>query len=450
MSTETTTTSYGSRVGSAFKGILVGFVLVIAAIALLFWNEGRTIKRAKALDEAGSNVVSVDPATLDVANEDKLIHIAGDVVTDEVLTDAEFGVSLNALSLTRKVETYQWQEETKTETRRTSGGGEEKITTYSYQKVWSENLIDSSSFHDAGHDNPQSVAYYSQEFLSPTATIGAFSLTAGQISSLNPSVEYNVANIPVAEPAAAEAPAAAPAAYTPAMISESFAQEVSTTAAPADDLVISVDAPAAPAASAATPAPAAAPATIVVDGTVAPAAAEAAKFEIVGAGYYVGNPKEPKIGDQKITFSYVATPCPTSFIGQQHGDSLIDYQAKTGSVFLQAAGIKTSEEMITSAKNGNRMIAWLLRLAGFVILYIALKMLFAPLEVMADILPFASKIVGFGTGLIAGCLTLCIGLISIAVGWLYYRPIIGGALIAVAVVALLYPFIRGKKKNQAA
>ena len=52
MSTVTTTTSWGSRVGSSFKGVFGGLILVVAAVGTLFWNEGRTIKRTKALEEA--------------------------------------------------------------------------------------------------------------------------------------------------------------------------------------------------------------------------------------------------------------------------------------------------------------------------------------------------------------------------------------------------------------
>ena len=44
---EVTTTGYGTRVGNSFKSIGTGFVLLIAATALLWWNEGRAVKTAK-------------------------------------------------------------------------------------------------------------------------------------------------------------------------------------------------------------------------------------------------------------------------------------------------------------------------------------------------------------------------------------------------------------------
>ncbi|MBO4312461.1 MAG: hypothetical protein J5828_05640, partial [Desulfovibrionaceae bacterium] len=50
--TETTTTSWGSRLGNSFKGILTGLVIIAAATCLLYWNEGRTVQTGDAITEA--------------------------------------------------------------------------------------------------------------------------------------------------------------------------------------------------------------------------------------------------------------------------------------------------------------------------------------------------------------------------------------------------------------
>ena len=46
--TETETISWGSRLGSSFKGMLVGVALFIVGFPVLFWNEGNSVKTAKA------------------------------------------------------------------------------------------------------------------------------------------------------------------------------------------------------------------------------------------------------------------------------------------------------------------------------------------------------------------------------------------------------------------
>ena len=82
MSVQTSIQSYGSRVGGAFKGIGFGGILVVIGVVALFWNEGRTIKETRKLNEGAKVVVSVAPDSVDASNEGKLIHISGDVVTE--------------------------------------------------------------------------------------------------------------------------------------------------------------------------------------------------------------------------------------------------------------------------------------------------------------------------------------------------------------------------------
>ncbi len=130
--TETTVESWGSRLGSSLKGVLVGFLLVFASIALLFWNEGRTVNRAKALNEGASAVITVDAAKVDPQNDGKLVHVSGEVATADVLEDLKFGVSVNAIKLVRNVESYQWQENEESTTQRGSGGSQETTTTYKF------------------------------------------------------------------------------------------------------------------------------------------------------------------------------------------------------------------------------------------------------------------------------------------------------------------------------
>ena len=57
--------SWLQRIGSSIKGIAVGIFLVVAGIGLLFWNEGRAVKRAKTLDEGSGLVVTADAASVD-------------------------------------------------------------------------------------------------------------------------------------------------------------------------------------------------------------------------------------------------------------------------------------------------------------------------------------------------------------------------------------------------
>ena len=145
--TETTPTSYGGRLSRSLKGIVGGLIAFIAGTALLFWNEGNYVKTYKALNEAQDATIAVDSvAERDPALNGKVIHASARAETEDILRDPAFDVSVNAISLQRSVEYYQYEERSSTTTRDKIGGGEEKVTTYTYSADWqSEPLIPANS-----------------------------------------------------------------------------------------------------------------------------------------------------------------------------------------------------------------------------------------------------------------------------------------------------------------
>ena len=71
----TTKTSYGQRLGSSFRGIGSGFLLLIIGIVLLWWNEGRAVKTAKMLNRAEKVAVEMpDINSVNPEFDGKLVH----------------------------------------------------------------------------------------------------------------------------------------------------------------------------------------------------------------------------------------------------------------------------------------------------------------------------------------------------------------------------------------
>ena len=72
--TETTTESWGSRLGSSIRGVLIGGALFISGFPVLFYNEGNSVKTAKAIDEGEGACIAVESnANIDQENNDKLV-----------------------------------------------------------------------------------------------------------------------------------------------------------------------------------------------------------------------------------------------------------------------------------------------------------------------------------------------------------------------------------------
>ncbi|WP_343040566.1 TMEM43 family protein [Nitratireductor arenosus] len=177
---EVTRTSWFGRIGNSIGGVVFGLLLILAMIVGLFWNEGRAVQTARSLAEGAGIVVSVGAERIDPGKEGSLVHVAGRVTTDQEPADLAFGITAEGIRLERKVEMYQWRQKASSETKKKLGGGEETVTTYSYDRSWSAQPIDSGSFKKPeGHQNP-AMRYRSQDFQIAAAKLGAFDLD-GQV-----------------------------------------------------------------------------------------------------------------------------------------------------------------------------------------------------------------------------------------------------------------------------
>ena len=113
-----TKTSYGGRLKNALGGVGMGFLLLIAGTVLLFWNEGRTVKTTRMLKEAQGVCVELgDISQVNPEMNGQMIHACGEATTDDILSDGQFGLSVNAVKLIRNAEYYQWVEHASTTTK---------------------------------------------------------------------------------------------------------------------------------------------------------------------------------------------------------------------------------------------------------------------------------------------------------------------------------------------
>lgn len=150
-------------------------------------------------------------------------------------------------------------------------------------------------------------------------------------------------------------------------------------------------------------------------------------------GLYAGqNPEQPHVGDLRITFTKVGENDIT-IVAKQLGASFEPYRAKAGStVDLQRKGIASADDMFASAEQSNATMTWILRGVGFMLMAMGIGMILKPLAVLASVLPILGDIVGAGTGFIAFLLAGVMSFVTIAVAWIFYRPLLGAALLLVA------------------
>lgn len=358
--------SWFGRLGDALKGVLVGLVLLVVSFPLLFWNEGRAVRRYKTLVEGAAAVVSVSSDAVDPANEGRLVHVSATTATTDIVSDPELGVSAPAIRLGRRVEMFQWRETSDSREEKKVGGGTETVTTYEYSRVWSDRAIDSSRFeHPVGHENPGSMPFGSTSYAARQVALGAYALNSSQIGRVGQS----------------------------------------------RGLALSAD----------TPVP----------------ASLGERAAVVDGGFHVGDPANPEIGDLRVRYS-VVEPGPASVVARQVGNSFEPYPTDVGgSIDLLESSTASAAAMFESAQSANTVLTWIVRAVGFFVMFLGISMMLRPLSVTADVIPMLGNLVGVGVGLVAFLLSAALASVTIGVAWLFYRPLLGGSLLAVALVLLV-------------
>jgi len=184
--TEVTSQGWLSRIGNSIKGILFGLVLILGAIIILFWNEGRTIERMLSLEEGSAAVIEINANAVLAGNNGKLVHLTHMLSATDLLYDTEFNVQVHGLRLQRKVQMYQWVEKTQATTKKEVGGSETTTTQYSYEKEWMSYLVVSNSFKKPlGHENINTNMFIKKDIIAQDARVGDLGVTNYMIEDLS-------------------------------------------------------------------------------------------------------------------------------------------------------------------------------------------------------------------------------------------------------------------------
>ena len=392
--TETTSTSYGQRLAGSAKGMIGGLLMFIIGTCLLWWNEGRTVRTAKAIGDAASHVESVaDVSRVDASLNGKLIHASAFADTKDTLTDDMFGVRELAIRLDRKVEYYQWVENAQTREREKIGGGKETTTTYTYEQKWVDKPVNSAEFKDPQYQSANKVLSEVEERneMAQHVTFGAYTLP-----------ELFVASISGSEPV--EVRMTEEQRFTWNERLHMLRPKVNT---------------------------------------------ETSLVHTSANTVYLGlSPNSPQVGDVRVTFTKVP-PADISLIAQVDGSTFKVYRAKNGQSFSRVQmGTVSADEMIEQARSENNMLTWVLRLVGVLLIVIGLKGMFGLLPMLFKVLPFLGSIVDAGVGLVSWIFGLAWSLIIIAIAWLVFRPIIGISLLVLAIAGIVFLKRRGKKNEE--
>ena len=387
---------YGSRVGNSFKAIGSGFLLFIVGTALLWWNEGRVVKTDKMLNEAEG--VTEELTTIDRVDPEmdgKLVYATGFANTEDSLIDPKYGVGATAIKMKRSVEYYQVIEEAHREHKDKLGGKEEITTTYTYKEGWTGRPVQSSEFHDPAYQKKNFVLTSAddEEWQAEKVKFGAFVLSQYQINSIRGDVPVTL-SLDSAKLVA---------------LNKDCQQVIQRQFGGKSDSMKLVH---------------------IVDNQI----------------YFGFSSSSPAIGDVRITWTKVM-PAKVTIIAKQQDNTFTSYKAKNGKTFQTLVmGTRAADEIYEGAHDSNHALMWVLRLVGILMVIGGLKGIFGFIETILKVVPFIANIFGWGVGVVCTIVGIVWSLIVIAIAWLFYRPLIGILLLAVAGFLIWVFAFKGKDK----
>ena len=433
---EQKTTGYGTRVGNSFKAIGSGLIMFCIGTALLWWNEGRTGKTEKMLDEVGGNYVEMEnPNKKDASLDGELICGTALATTEDSLSDAQFGVGAKAIALHRKVEYYQWVESSEEKSEDKLGGKEVTTTTYTYSKKWVSTPVESSEFKDPAYQNKNTVLTTVEESdqYAENVSFGAYKLNEALIHRISSSEGLDLA---ISEDLLKDLDKNAQVAYERFYGTKKIASKA--VEQPAETTVLSDSAKAV------------ADSLKAVNDSIIKNAVNKKDFEYVhqaGNVLYFGRvPGSPEVGDVRVTFEKVV-PAKVTVMAVVDGDSFKPYKAENGKRFQTLVmGKRSGDDIIEADKEANNMWLWLLRGVGVLLVIGGLKGIFGFLETILKVVPFIANIFGWGVGVVCTIIGVAWSLIVIAIAWLFYRPILGITLLVIAGFLTWVFAFKGKDK----
>ncbi|NXN04062.1 TMM43 protein, partial [Sylvia borin] len=376
------------RLSETSGGMLIGLVTFLLAFYLLFTNEGRALRTAKSLDEGLSLVVPLDSIhSISQQNEGRLVHLAGALSTSKPLFDPSYGLSIQAVKLKRNVEMYQWVEYE--DSKEYEENGEiKKETKYSYAEWSMETLYQREFDHNSGTNQGLSL------FLSAMAVESFTAVSSNvQVGSF--------------------------------VLSKGLVDKI-------DDFK-----------------------------QLSLSHLEDPHADVTRRGdyfYHSDNPRRPEVGDLRVSFFYaglsgddphLGSAAKVTVVARQRGDQLVPYHTKSGDVLeILYPGDLSVEEVYQKEQEGNTMKTWALRAAGWLSMFVGISLMTRIFYTLVDWFPVVRDLVSVGLKAFALCVASSLSLLTIAVGWLFYRPLWALLLALLSALPILVARSRVPPKKQ--
>ncbi|MSR85096.1 hypothetical protein EXS71_01490 [Candidatus Uhrbacteria bacterium] len=388
--TETTTTGLGSRLMGSIKGIFFGLILFIVSFGLLYYNEGRQV-RAQGLIGMARQSMEINATTPDQTAQGKIVTAQGILTSGEMLSDKIEMAGASSTIVNAELNPQKYL----------------KLSRKPEIFVWKEKVESKTKKNLGGSETEEKTYTYHQEWSEEGIHSSDFKIPEGhqnpenQIPHVDQIVSQAMLGTLTINPTKFEFPPEQKLMLTKNSFTSSTSEVITN--------------------------------------------ANNNQYIFLGTGS-LGS---PRIGDIRVSYTYLPSDLNIVAFGKLDGANLSPYvNAKNGTLYRGFTG--TKEEALATMASENSMTTWLLRLLGFVLMWIGLSMLLGPISTFLDIIPAFGSVsrglIGFVTFIVAFALSI----LTIIISMLLHNVI---ALVIAAIVGILiavFVIKKGFKKTKMA
>jgi len=389
---------------SMLLAVCVAPLLMLAMVFLLGWNEKRAVCEAKAFDE-GQKVVKEIGCTSTAEGAGALVMFSCDIQKDSLPTfgaaGTDFDVSYQGTGLKVVSMMYQCIEKAVSTTKKdsTGGGGKTTVTTYTYRMDWSKDPVDSGRFRKK--DSMSFRRQCGMENPSWPATVPKTSTQYAEKMKVGVFTTDKASHVPLDTPITDIA--------TPVDWMKSHNTFIST------------------------------------------------KWRVprTATGDVV-------LGDVKVNFYGNDWNNKKVTVLGKNSNGNIESWTASGSWLCSGStvsnfrmGTVTKDELFKAMKSDSNAVTWVLRIVGFLLLWLAWSLLGGPLGIFADCIPCIGPMLGDMVEWVV-CIVTCLPacaccMFVVAVVWVAMRPLVGVPLFvmscSIAIGFAIYKYNAAQKKQ---
>ena len=140
------------------------------------------------------------------------------------------------------------------------------------------------------------------------------------------------------------------------------------------------------------------------------------------------NPASPQPGDIRISYKALRSSDKGILFGEAEEGKITKYKTKKGNeLFRYFADANSKNQAVDILDKEHRVISWILRIVGFLLMFIGLMAMSGPITKFLSVIPVFAKISNFVFGIAAFIISLVLTALTIALSILFAQLPLGHA-----------------------